>query len=169
MPFAIVPFLLLVIPVVEIAVFILVGGQIGVFPTLAFIFVTAMIGSILLRVQGFSVVARIRYEMDHGRIPGRELGHGVMILAAAILLLTPGFVTDAIGFALFVPAIRSMIWRFLASHIEVEVSSAEFGAEARSGRKGAKGRVVELEPDEFHEAGADGSDEREKRGPPGRV
>ncbi len=159
MPFALIPFALLAIPVLEIAVFIAVGREIGVLATLACIFLTAVIGSILLRVQGFSVLSRIRSETDQGRVPGRELGDGVMILAAGILLLTPGFVTDAIGFALFVPAFRTLLWRALAARVVVTVvgggpSSSGRSGGGPSGGRGRPGRddVVDLDPDEFHEA-----------------
>ena len=97
MSLGIIPFLLLFIPILEIVVFILVGGQIGVVATLAMILFTAILGSILLRIQGFSIVNRIREQTERGELPGRELGNGAMILAAGILLLTPGFVTDTLG------------------------------------------------------------------------
>lgn len=119
MPFTLIPFLLLAIPLMEIGVFIIVGSQIGVFPTLAMVVVTAIVGSILLRVQGFGLLARMRADIDAGRVPGRDLVHGVMILIAGILLLTPGFVTDTLGFLLFVPAIRDAIWKFARSRITI--------------------------------------------------
>ena len=112
------------VPVLEIGVFIALGGQIGLWPTLALIVVTALAGSALLRHQGLSLITRIRGEMDAGRVPGQDLGHGAMILAAGILLLTPGFVTDAVGFTLFIPAVRRMIWRALAARIAVTVTTS---------------------------------------------
>ena len=89
MPFALIPFLLLVVPIVEIAAFIAIGGKIGIFATLLMIFVTAVIGSILLRIQGLSLINQIQSEVAAGRVPGRALGDGAMILVAGILLLTP--------------------------------------------------------------------------------
>lgn len=119
MPFSLIPFLLLVIPLAEIAAFVVIGGQIGVFWTLAMVVVTAVIGSILLRVQGFGIVNRMRSDLDQGRLPARDLVHGVMIMIAGVLLLTPGFVTDTMGFALFVPFVRDGIWRFVRSRITI--------------------------------------------------
>jgi len=119
MPFALIPFLLLIVPIVEIAAFIAIGGEIGIFATLLMIFVTALIGSVLLRIQGLSMINQIQSEVASGRVPGRALGDGAMILVAGILLLTPGFVTDSIGFLLFVPPVRSTIWKFIASRITV--------------------------------------------------
>ena len=153
MPFSIIPFLLFAVPVAEIAVFILVGGQIGVLWTLALILLTAILGSILLRVQGFQVINRLRAETDAGRIPSKELGHGAMILVAGVLLLTPGFVTDTLGFLLFVPSFRSGIWRFLASRVTVvqtgshhKTASYEF---REPGSRHHNANVVDLDPDEF--------------------
>ena len=121
MPFALIPFLLLVIPIVEIAAFIGIGGQIGIWLTLLMILVTAIIGTILLRVQGFQLIRQIQSELNGGKIPGRALGHGFLMLIAGLLLLTPGFITDALGFVLFVPAIRDLIWNTAKSRIHVVV------------------------------------------------
>ncbi len=151
MPFSLIPFLLLAIPIAEIAVFILVGGQIGILWTFALILLTAILGSILLRVQGFQIVNRLREETNAGRIPGRELGDGAMILVAGVLLLTPGFVTDTLGFLLFFPPFRSLIWSFLASRIRIidpaEMRNSPFGQSGRYHRH--EDGVVDLDPDEF--------------------
>jgi len=156
-----IPVLLLAVPILEIAVFILVGGQIGVFPTLAMILVTAVFGTILLRVQGFALIARIRGEMQANRVPGRELVHGAMLLAAGLLLLTPGFVTDSIGFLLFIPPIRDSIWAFAASRLKdaaIGTASGRTGGgpdkpPAGSARTPAgrphDSEIVELDPADF--------------------
>lgn len=157
MPFAAIPFLLLAVPIMEIAAFIVIGGQIGVLPTLGLIVVTAIIGSILLRVQGLGLLARIQEETRAGRVPGRELIHGVMILVAGVLLLTPGFVTDTLGFLLFVPAIRDAGWRLLRERIVVVAQSAgpgrRHGGDAGGGdARGGDMRgdtVVDLDEAEF--------------------
>jgi UPF0716 protein FxsA len=119
MPFTLIPFALLIIPLLEIGVFIAVGSQIGVFWTLGMVVFTAIIGSILLRIQGFGLVTRIRGDIDQGRVPGRDLVHGVMILVAGVLLLTPGFVTDTLGFLLFIPPLRDGIWALVRSRIHI--------------------------------------------------
>ena len=138
------------VPVLEIAVFIALGGQIGLWPTLALIVVTALAGSALLRHQGLSLIARIRGEMDAGRVPGEDLGHGAMILAAGILLLTPGFVTDAVGFTLFIPTVRRMIWRALAARIAVTITTSGTG----SGGPAAPDEpdIVDLDDSEWSQA-----------------
>ncbi len=148
MRFSLIPFLLLAVPMMEIAAFIAVGSQIGVFPTLALVVLTAVAGSILLRIQGFGLIDRIRQVLEAGGVPDRELVHGVMILLAGVLLLTPGFVTDTMGFLLFIPPIRDAAWRFLRSRVIV-VSGLDGGAR-RPGRKGwDDGRTIDLDADDY--------------------
>lgn len=161
MPFSIIPFLLLFIPICEIGVFILVGGQIGVAYTLTLILVTAIIGSILLRYQSLSLLSKIQAETSAGRVPGKELVNGVMIMIAGVLLLTPGFVTDTIGFLLFVPFIRMMIWTFIGSKISVATTgnSQGFGQAPFDREYGTPDRkyrgdenTIDLDADEYSEA-----------------
>ncbi len=155
MPFTLVPFLLLIIPIVEIGVFIAIGGQIGTFYTLLMILVTAVLGTILLRIEGFRVLDHIRREMSAGRMPTRQLTSGVMIMIAGVLLLTPGFVTDAIGFLLFLPPVQAAIRAFLASRINLQTfgtgSTGGFDqhpARPDNGRPPSrKGPVIDLEDD----------------------
>ncbi|MCT8998101.1 FxsA family protein [Chelativorans intermedius] len=145
MPFSIVPFLLLAIPLLEIAVFVVVGGQIGVLATLALVLATAVAGSILLRIQGFGVLARVQQTLNEGRVPGRELVHGVMIMIAGILLLTPGFVTDALGFLLFIPAVRDIGWTFLRERIVIVG-----GGNGRGGATGgSRDKVIDLDMEDY--------------------
>lgn len=146
MPSGLILFLgLLAIPVAEISVFILVGSEIGVLPTIGLVFLTAVIGSMLLRHQGLSIMGRVRSEMDAGRVPGAELGHGAMILVAGVLLLTPGFVTDTIGFLLFVPPVRESIWNTIRKRIAVTV--AQTGPAGTGPRR--HGPVVDLDADDY--------------------
>ena len=119
---------ILALPIIEIAVFVIVGSKIGVLWTIALVILSGVAGSLLLRVQGFGVLNRIRTELDAGRDPGRELAHGAMIMLAAVLLLIPGFVTDAIGLLLFIPPVRNAVWRFLRRRVVVTGSfSGGFG------------------------------------------
>ena len=158
MPFALVPFLLLVIRIVEIATFIAIGGQIGIGLTLLMILVTAIIGSILLLVQGLGLIREIQTKFADGQVPGRALGNGAMIVVAGLLLLTPGFVTDAIGFLLFVPPVRSAIFAFISSRVKVVgPGGASFGedpfANQDTGRTGhahdTQGPTIDLDDDQF--------------------
>ncbi len=115
--------LLLVVPLVEIAAFVVIGGQIGVATTLLLTLLTAIIGTMLLRRQGLAVVQQIGRELEADRIPARQLADGAMIAVAGILLLTPGFVTDAVGLLLFVPAFRDFVWRQVGKRLNVTIVS----------------------------------------------
>lgn len=106
MRFRILPLALLVLALVEIAVFIVVGRAIGVAPTLGLVLLAGVAGIVLLRSQGFGVMRRIREDVNAGIMPGDALADGAMILLAGILLIIPGFVTDIVGLLLFLPAVR---------------------------------------------------------------
>lgn len=118
-------FVLIVVPLVEIAVFIKVGGVLGVWPTVALVIATAVAGTWLIRFQGLSVLARARYALERHTLPVAELFNGVFLLIAGLLLLTPGFVTDAAGFVLLIPPARRVIglwlWRILQRREGVDV------------------------------------------------
>ena len=110
---------LVVVPIVEIAVFIEVGGAIGLWPTLGIVVATAIAGAALLRHQGMATLARARVALARNEMPLREVIDGVFLLAAGLLLLTPGFVTDSAGFLLFVPGIRAILRALLARRLVV--------------------------------------------------
>jgi UPF0716 protein FxsA len=126
------------VPLLEIAVFIQAGEWIGLWPTLGVVILTAILGTWQLRIQGLATLARARHEMDRGTLPARELFDGACLLVAGALLLTPGFVTDAVGFLLFVPAVRGLLrqtlGRRLAARMETRVYVA--GGPPRSGPDG---------------------------------
>ncbi len=158
MPLTLLPFVMLVIPLAEIAAFIVVGGQIGVWWTLALVLLTAIAGSLLLRIQGLGTLARIRSEIGAGRLPGRELVHGVMIVAAGVLLLTPGFVTDTMGLLLFVPAVRDAIWSFLRNRITMQTTGT---GDARRPHDVDDPTIIDLDSEEYHQKG-DGAPPRRR-------
>ena len=108
---------LLVVPLLEIGVFIEVGGRIGLWPTLVLIVATAIAGAALLRHQGLTTLARARESMASGRLPIQEVVDGVCLLVAGALLLTPGFVTDAAGGLLLVPSARHLLQRWVLSRM----------------------------------------------------
>ena len=111
------------VPLVEIALFIQVGGAIGLWSTLAIVVLTAVIGTSLMRRQGAQAMAQIRVAFNSLSDPSEPLAHGAMILFSGALLLTPGFFTDAVGFALLVPAFRSAAFRWLKSRVNVTTFS----------------------------------------------
>ncbi len=110
----------LAIPVIEIALFIQVGGLIGLWPTLGLVLLTAVIGTLLVRSQGARTLAELRRSMAEMTDPSEPLAHGAMILFAGALLLTPGFFTDILGFALLIPPLRLAAFRWLRSRIRIQ-------------------------------------------------
>lgn len=114
-------FLLLFIgvPILEIAVFIQAGDLIGLWPTIAVVILTGIAGTILLRIQGFGVIRRIQEQSDQGKVPVFELFEGLCLLVAGLLLLTPGFVTDTVGFLLFLPPFRKLMAQAIAARVAV--------------------------------------------------
>ena len=111
--------LFLTVPLIEIALFISIGGAIGLFPTLAIVVLTAILGTVLVRSQGAMALARLRASFNDLQDPTEPLVHGAMILFSGALLLTPGFFTDAVGFALLVPGVRSAVFRYIRARIKV--------------------------------------------------
>lgn len=109
----------LLVPLIEIALFIQVGGAIGLWPTLAIVVATAVLGTWLVRTQGIMAMGRLRSSFAELEDPTEPLAHGAMILIAGVLLLTPGFFTDAVGFALLTPPIRVAVFRYLRSRVTV--------------------------------------------------
>ncbi|WP_420345890.1 FxsA family protein [Pelagibius sp.] len=105
------------LPLLEIAVFIEVGGALGVWPTIAATVATAVAGSLLLRAQGLATLLRARAQMDQGQVPAREMFEGICLVLAGALLLVPGFVTDALGLLLFIPPVREALRRVIAHRL----------------------------------------------------
>lgn len=114
-PFPILALLLLSVPLLEIFLFIQVGGWIGVWPTIGLVVLTAIAGAFLLRWQGLATLARVRTSLDRGQIPAREMLEGVFLVFGGALLLTPGFFTDAVGFACLLPPTRKAMAAWLIS------------------------------------------------------
>lgn len=118
-------FLVLVaVPIIEIGLFIEVGGWLGLWPTLGIVVLTALIGTVLLRQQGVGVLADLQRRLNQGQDPSATIAHGAMILIAGVLLLTPGFFTDTVGFLLLMPPVRTFLisqaaHRVVASRIHV--------------------------------------------------
>lgn len=137
--------LALALPLIEIAGFVLVGSRIGVLPTIGLVLAGAISGVMLLRIQGFGLLSRIRTDVAAGRDPGRQLLHGVMIAMAGLLLLIPGFFTDIVGLLLFIPGVRELGWRALKGRLASR--PLRTGARRPAGQTG--GPVIELDPGDY--------------------
>lgn len=99
----------MIVPIVEIMLFYTIGTGIGIWPTLAIVVVTAIVGSYFVSKQGRFVWDSIKTQINQGENPTPSVVHGAMILVAGALLLTPGFLTDLVGFSLLVPGVREAL------------------------------------------------------------
>lgn len=127
----------LAVPLIEIALFVQVGGLIGLWPTLAIVVLTAVLGTWLVRTQGRIAMGQLQRAFSELNDPTEPLAHGAMILVSGALLLTPGFFTDAVGFALLMPPVRTAVFRYLRSR--VTVARFEMGTSAGQGPRGPRG------------------------------
>ena len=118
--------LFILIPLLEIWLFILLGGFIGVYPTLFIILLTAILGTFLVKTQGINVLKEIHSKFNELENPTEPIAHGAMILFAGALLLTPGFFTDTIGFLLLLPKVRKSAFFWLKNKVNL-VKYSSFG------------------------------------------
>ncbi len=117
--------LLICSPLIELFLLIKAGSVIGALPVIGLCIATAVLGGVLLRIQGADALMRLRADMDAGRPPVEPAVHGALLVAAAPLLLTPGFVTDALGFLLLVPQVRVAIGRSALNWIRSRMERGE--------------------------------------------
>lgn len=110
----------LAVPLIEIALFIQVGGLIGLWPTLLIVVLTAIVGTWLVQSQGRMALGNLRGSFERLQDPTEHLAHGAMILFAGALLLTPGFFTDALGLALLTPPVRLAVYKYLRARVRVQ-------------------------------------------------
>jgi len=124
----------LLVPLIEIALFIQIGGAIGLWPTLAIVIATAVLGTWLVRTQGLMAMGQLRSSFSELRDPSEPLAHGAMILIAGALLLTPGFFTDAVGFLLLTPPFRMAVYRYVRARVNVQHFEMGSGPQRKPGR-----------------------------------
>lgn len=158
---------MIVVPILEIAVFILVGRYIGLWPTLAGIVLTALIGTVIIRHQGIGLIAAARKSMAAGEAPIGEALQGLALLVAGALLITPGFITDTLGFLFLVPPLRRRLAAALvgqaARRAELRVRTARTAR--GSGGRPAGGPDVVIEG-EWHEVEPGRGEDGVPPGPP---
>ncbi len=138
------------VPIVEIAILIEVGGAIGVWLTLGLVIATAVFGTWMLRLQGLSTLGRAQASLNRGQFPAREVFDGLCLVFAGALLLTPGFVTDAVGLVLLAPPARAMLreraMSWLRAHGRVDMSGLH---RPPGGDRGPGGTVIDGEFEEI--------------------
>ena len=101
--------LFIFIPIIEIAIFISIGSNIGILNTVAIILITALVGIFLVRRQGMSLLFNAQKNMSQGIMPAEEIKGGIFLLISGLLLITPGFFTDCIGFAMFLKPVQNFV------------------------------------------------------------
>lgn len=132
---------LVALPFIEIAVFIWIGGMIGILPTLAAIVATAVLGVALVRRQGLGLLIDSRTLMARNQMPARQLFEGMLVALGGFLLIVPGFVTDLLGLALLIPPVRAALFALLSRHMVVVTSYRGPGGEGP--------RAIDLDPDSY--------------------
>ncbi|KQV20281.1 exclusion suppressor FxsA [Rhizobium sp. Root1203] len=140
------PGFLLLMPLAEIAGFVLVGKAIGLWATLALVMLSFIVGLMLLRRQGIGILRRMSADGQSGALPGRELLRPAMLVIASLLLIIPGFITDIIALLIFIPAVRDLAWRYVSSRFVV-VGNTRASARPASGGTGSN--VVDLDEDDY--------------------
>ena len=149
------PILFIVIPLVELYFIIVVGGAIGAFWTVILVLLTAVLGVNLLRIQGMSTLSRAQQNMAQGQFPAMEMMEGVALAVAGVLLITPGFITDSIGFLCLIPASRQAIIKFIMARATMDTRFDGFqsshhqqqkpGSESPGAKRPKVGRTIEGE------------------------
>ncbi len=117
-----------IVPLIELALLIEVGQKIGLTNTIVLVILTGFLGAALARSQGFEIIQRIQSELSQGQLPADSLIHGAFILAGAILLLTPGIITDILGFTLLIPLTRSLLKAYLKKYFTEKINSGQIQA-----------------------------------------
>lgn len=123
---------LIVIPIIEIALFIQVGGWLGVWPTIGIVILSGVLGVALVRVQGLGAVRRLQASLAEGRDPRGTIAHSALLLAAGALLVLPGFFTDLVGIALLLPPVRKALIRWGAARATMVASGHVRGGSYRA-------------------------------------
>ncbi len=118
--------LFVIVPVAELYILIEVGKKIGSLTTIGIIILTGIIGAYLVKSQGFMILRKIQNDLNEGIMPGDSLIQGAIILAGGILLLTPGFVTDILGFIFLIPVSRNIVKKYLLKWLKGKIKESNF-------------------------------------------
>lgn len=119
-------FLFVVVPLVELSLLIKVGKYLGTLNTILIVILTGILGASFARSQGANIISRIRHSLSRGEIPGDEMIQGLLILAGGLMLITPGFITDLLGFALIVPPSRKVAAGWLLANFKSKMRSGQW-------------------------------------------
>ncbi len=151
MPIALLVTIFIIVPIAELYVIYKIGDAIGVLPTLLLLVVDSVLGSLLLRSQGRAVWRRFNETMAAGKVPHRELQHGIAVIFGGALLMTPGFLSDILGLLLLLPPTRAVILRLVIRRLAKRAGVPRAGADGRRPRRrdpDVEGSATEHPPDE---------------------
>jgi UPF0716 protein FxsA len=124
-----------VVPVVELYLLIRIGTVIGVFETVMVVIITGVIGAWLAKREGFNVLMSINRSLEKGEVPTRKLVEGVLVFIGGALLLTPGFLTDIVGFSFLIPFFRNILIQLLTEHFKTSVKKGNVQFSVYTGEK----------------------------------
>jgi UPF0716 protein FxsA len=138
--------LFLVVPIAELAVIVQVGQSIGTLNTIALLVLVSVVGAALVKREGLGVLRRVQRPVGRGEVPGRELADGFLVLFGGALLLTPGFLSDAVGLALLLPPVRAVVRPVLLAQLSARAVRSTFGtpAGARTRRPGGDSGIIDV-------------------------
>lgn len=120
-------FLFVAVPLVELYVLIKLGRVLGTLNTILIVILTGILGAAFARSQGAGIVKKIQISLNRGKLPGREMVEGILILAGGIMLITPGFITDLVGFSLILPFSRSFYSRMALNYLDKKMKTGAWG------------------------------------------
>lgn len=132
--------LFIILPIVEMTILIKVGTMIGALNTIGLVLLTAVIGAALLRQQGFATLLRANERLNSGELPAREVAEGLILAVGGALLLTPGFVTDTVGFLCLIPGTRHFLAAQALKKLVVSSQSQGYQFTMRTGGSFQGGR-----------------------------
>jgi UPF0716 protein FxsA len=118
--------LIIVVPAFEIGILIYSGNVLGIPPTIALILITGVIGAWLAKREGLETIRLAQVQIQNGQLPGEAIMDGICILVGGTLLLTPGFITDTVGFLLLIPATRAIVKKWLRKFIQNKINNGQF-------------------------------------------
>ncbi len=155
MRFSMLPVFVLLLPLAEIAGFVIVGRAIGLAATLALVVLGFVVGCFLLRRQGIGILRRMSAEGRSGTMPERELLNPAMTVISSLLFIIPGFLSDILAILLLIPQVRNLLWRSIARRFVVVGTDGGFSASSRSDFRGRTGKpddskVVDLDEEDYH-------------------
>lgn len=143
----------MIVPLLEIATFVIVGGAIGLWWTLAAVVAMGLVGALVLRLQGLALLNDVRGAMQQGVLPGRAIADAMMVAIAGVLLIVPGFFSDILALLLLLPPVRHAIYALLRSRMTVVATSTTFTSAGPSGgdrlRRDGGPRTIELDEDDW--------------------